>query len=68
MPTWVRPAVAVGLLGVGAFVSSYGLIGLIAQGYGTMTIGFIIVYVIPVLTLGVWKILKTPAAAGPSGN
>ena len=41
MAWWVRPAVAVGLLGVGTFVSSFGLIGLIARGYGTMTIGFI---------------------------
>ena len=64
MPSWVRPAVAVGLLGLGTFVSSFGLIGLIARGYGTMTIGFIVIYVIPVLTLGVWKILQAPATAG----
>ena len=63
MPAWVRPAVAVGLLGLGAFVSSFGLIELIARGYGTMTIGFILIYVIPVLTLGVWKIVQAPATA-----
>ena len=33
-----------------------GLIDLIARGYGTLTIGFIVVFVIPVLTLGVWKL------------
>lgn len=68
MPTWVRPAVAVALLGVGTFVSSFGLIGLIARGYGTMTIGFIVVYVVPVLTLGVWRIVQAPAGTGASGD
>ena len=53
---WVRPAVAVGLLGLGTFIARFGLIDLIARGYGTLTLGFIIVYVIPVLTIGVWKI------------
>jgi uncharacterized membrane protein YkvI len=53
---WVRPAVAIGLLGLGTVISRFGLIDLIAKGYGTLTIGFIVVYVIPVLTLGVMKI------------
>jgi len=57
---WVRPAVAVGLLGLGTFISRFGLIDLIARGYGTLTIGFIVVYVIPVLTIGVWKLRTSP--------
>ncbi len=57
---WVRPTVAVGLLGLGTFISGFGLIGLIARGYGTLTLGFIAVYVIPVLTIGVWKIWTHP--------
>jgi uncharacterized membrane protein YkvI len=48
--------VAIGLLGLGTVISRFGLIDLIAKGYGTLTIGFIVVYVIPVLTLGVMKI------------
>ncbi len=63
MPTWVRPAVAVLLLGLGTAVSGFGLIGLIARGYGTLTIGFIVVYVIPVLTIGVWRIVTSPEEA-----
>jgi len=66
LPRWVRPTVAVALLGVGTFVSSFGLIGLIARGYGTMTLGFIAVYVIPVLTVGVWRILQAPSGALPA--
>ncbi len=53
---WVRPAVAVGFLALGTFISRFGLIDLIAKGYGTLTVGFIVIYVVPVLTLGVWKI------------
>ena len=63
LPRWVRPAVAVGFLALGTFISRFGLIDLIARGYGTLTVGFILVYVIPVLTVGVWKI-PTATARG----
>jgi uncharacterized membrane protein YkvI len=63
MAPWVRPAVAVGLLGLGTAISSFGLTGLIARGYGTLTVGFIVVYVVPVLTLGVWKIRTNTATS-----
>lgn len=66
MPKWVRPAVAFGLLGLGTAISAFGLTGLIARGYGTLTLGFIAVYVIPVLTVGVWKI-RTGGAARRGG-
>ncbi len=56
LPRWVRPSVAVGLLALAAFISRFGLIDLIAKGYGTLTLALIAVYVVPVLTLGVWKI------------
>lgn len=56
MAAWVRPAVALGLLGLGTAVSGFGLTDLIASGYGTLTLGFIVVYVVPVLTVGVWRI------------
>lgn len=61
LQAWVRPAVGVGLLTIAAILSSFGLIDLIARGYGTLTIGFIVVYVIPVLTIGVWKLRTAPA-------
>jgi uncharacterized membrane protein YkvI len=56
MPAGLRPLVAVLLLAAAALLSSLGLIGLIAKGYGTLTWGFLAVYVIPVLTFGVWKL------------
>lgn len=61
MPGWMRPAVAVGLLGLGTAIAGFGLTGLIARGYGTITLGFILVYVIPVLTLGVFRIRAAKA-------
>jgi len=60
---WVRPTVAVALLTVATFMSRFGLTDLIARGYGTLTIGFIVVYVVPVLTIGVWKI-RTSGRSG----
>jgi uncharacterized membrane protein YkvI len=55
---WVRPAVAVGFLVVATGVSRFGLVDLIAKGYGTLTLVFIAIYVVPILTLGVWRIAR----------
>lgn len=57
MPKILRPVIAVTLL-LSAFGLAYGvgLINLIAKGYGTLTWGFILVFVLPVLTLGLWKL------------
>ena len=57
-PTWVRPVVAIGLTLLGVAVSTFGLTGLIAKGYGTICWGFLIIYVLPMLTLGIYKIAK----------
>lgn len=57
-PSWGRPAVAVGLLGLGSALSAFGLVGLIAKGYGVSTWVFLIVFVIPVLTLGSWRVIR----------
>lgn len=56
MPTWIVPSLTIILLVVGVFIAQFGLIGLIAKGYGTITWGFFIFYVVPVLTLGIMKI------------
>lgn len=58
--SWVRPLVAIGLTVVGVCVSTFGLTALIAKGYGTICWGFLIVYVIPMLTVGIVKIAKGP--------
>lgn len=62
MPGWVRPAVAVVFLLLGTATARFGLVDLIAKGYGTLTLVFIAVYVVPVLTLGVWRIRQRGSA------
>lgn len=58
VPGWMRPTIAVVAVIVGICVSTFGLTGLIAKGYGTVCWGFLIVYVIPMLTIGIQKISK----------
>ena len=43
---------------MGVAVSTFGLTGLIAKGYGTICWGFLFVYV-PMLTIGIYKIAKS---------
>jgi uncharacterized membrane protein YkvI len=58
MPSFMRPAVAVALLVISTLMAQFGLIDLIAKGYGTITWGFWLVFVIPVLTVGIWKLTR----------
>ena len=57
-PSWMRPTIAVVFVAVGIAVSTFGLTGLIAKGYGTVCWGFLFVYVVPMLTIGLMKIAK----------
>ncbi|NCC68905.1 MAG: hypothetical protein EOM14_12065 [Clostridia bacterium] len=57
-PNWLRPVVTFTCIILGVCVSTFGLTGLIAKGYGTITWGFFVLYVIPVLTVGVYKLAK----------
>jgi len=60
LPQYGRPLVAVGILAIAVFAgNSLGIIDLIAKGYGFLTLVFIAVLVVPVLTIGVWRILHT---------
>lgn len=58
LPPYARPVIALTLLVIGALIASFGLTNLIAKGYGTLTWLFLIVFVVPVLTLGIWKIRR----------
>lgn len=61
-PVW-RPVVAVLLLGSGWLLSRIGIIALIARGYGAMTWYFTIVLIVPLLTVGMWRIwISAPEA------
>ena len=58
MPSWLRVGIALSVLITSVVLATqFGLIELIAQGYGTLTWCFILVFALPLLTRGVWLIL-----------
>ena len=65
MPQALRPTLAVGVMLVSVYAASaVGLVELIAKGYGTLTWLFLAVYVLPLLTVGVWRLYRrAPQAA-----
>jgi uncharacterized membrane protein YkvI len=67
-PAWLRSAVAVLFLAIALLLTPLGLIDLIASGYGTITWGFILIYVIPILTLGVWLLRRAGPLGRPGGG
>jgi len=52
-------AIAVAAIVFSAILSFWGITTLIAQGYGTMAWGFLVVYVVPLLTIGLYRIVKS---------
>jgi uncharacterized membrane protein YkvI len=61
MPQALRPTLAVGVMLVAVYAASaVGLVELIAKGYGTLTWLFLAVYVLPLMTWGVWWLWRRP--------
>jgi uncharacterized membrane protein YkvI len=59
MPNWMRPTVALLILFTAVILAdAIGLTNLVAKGYGTITWGFLLVFVLPLLTYGVWLIVS----------
>jgi uncharacterized membrane protein YkvI len=59
MPTILRPAIAIGTLVAAIYLATtFGLVDLIARGFGYLTYGFLAVYLVPLLTRGTWLIFK----------
>jgi uncharacterized membrane protein YkvI len=57
-----RAAIAIVTLGLGGLLGSLGIVSLVAKGYSALSIGFAVVYIIPICTLGVFKILQARKA------
>ena len=53
-----RVSIAMVTLCVGGLMGSLGIVELIARGYSALSVGFAVVYIIPVCTLGVIKIAR----------
>ena len=67
MPRSLRPALAIGVMLLAIYAASaVGLVDLIAKGYGTLTWLFLAVYVLPLMTWGVWLLFRRNARAEPN--
>jgi len=61
MPRSLRPALAVGVMLVAVYAATaVGLVDLIAKGYGTLTWYFLAIYVLPLMTWGLWLLWRRP--------
>ena len=57
MPRLVRPLLATAIMLLSVYAAArVGLVDLIAKGYGALTWAFIALLVVPVLTVGVWRL------------
>ena len=63
IPSRVRAGVSIGIMVIAIFIASrFGLVALIAHGYRALTVLFLIVYILPLLTYGLWRLLRHTAA------
>lgn len=53
--------IAVGMMLAAVLLSTFGLIALVAKGYGAIAWGFMLFYALPLLTVGVYKLYVSPA-------
>jgi len=59
LPTTARLAITCVVLVVAVFVATrFGLVALIASGYRWLAIAILTIYVLPLVTLGLWRILR----------
>ncbi len=57
-PDKLRPLVSVILLSIGLGIAQFGLIDLIAKGYGGLSWATFFIFVIPLFSIGLFKIIK----------
>ena len=57
---WNRAGIAVVILGSSLLLSRFGIIALVGQGYRYLAYGFIALFAVPLLTVGVYRIIKSP--------
>lgn len=59
LPDIMRAIIAVGALIVAIFLADvFGIISLIAKGYGSLSYAYIAVVIIPLMTLGLWRVIQ----------
>jgi uncharacterized membrane protein YkvI len=61
-PDWQRPVIAIVLLVLSLGLARFGIIALVARGYGLMSWGIFAIYFVPLVTVGLYKIVRQPRA------
>lgn len=54
----VRAGIALSCLLLSGALSQLGIVRLIAEGYGTLAYGFLVLFVVPLLTVGMYRIIR----------
>jgi uncharacterized membrane protein YkvI len=63
LPNYARSAIAGALLTSAVFIADrFGLVTLIAQGYRALSYTLLIIYVLPLLTYGLWQLRATSSS------
>ena len=57
-PDWQRPVIAVTLLVLSLGLAKFGIITLVARGYGLISWGIFVIYFVPLVTVGLYKIIR----------
>jgi uncharacterized membrane protein YkvI len=57
-PDWQRPVIAIALLLLSLGLAKFGIIALVARGYGLMSWGVFVIYFVPLVTVGLYKIIR----------
>ena len=61
-PDWQRPVIAIAMLVLSLGLAKFGIITLVARGYGLMSWGIFAIYFVPLITVGLYKIVRQPRA------
>jgi uncharacterized membrane protein YkvI len=57
-PDWQRPVIAIALLVLSLGLARFGIITLVARGYGLISWGIFAIYFVPLVTVGLYKIVR----------
>jgi uncharacterized membrane protein YkvI len=57
-PDWQRPVIAIILLLLSLGLAKFGIIALVARGYGLMSWGVFAIYFVPLVSVGLYKIVR----------
>lgn len=64
LPRWAIGVLTAAVLLAAALLSRFGLITLVARAYSAMAYGFLALFALPLLTVGVWRIVRDVRTGG----